>query len=55
MHTNDKNHINPGIACEATNCTYNINGSQCTAAKIQVTPKQAKASEETDCATFIKK
>ena len=49
------NQPNQGIMCEVTNCTYNMNGNQCSADKIQVTPRDAKTKKETDCSTFSAK
>ena len=55
MKANKMDHPNQGILCEVTSCQYNMNGSQCSADKIQVTPKGATTVGETDCSTFIAK
>lgn len=44
-----------GVMCEVTGCIYNMNGSQCNAERIKVTPKNAKTVGETDCSTFSAK
>ena len=43
------------VKCEVTTCEYTLDGNQCVARSIEVTPKEAKNSQETDCATFIPK
>lgn len=55
MKANKMDHPNSGIMCEVSNCTYNMNGSQCAADKIRVTPKHATTVGETDCSTFTAK
>ncbi|NLL39713.1 MAG: DUF1540 domain-containing protein [Clostridiales bacterium] len=44
---------NQGVKCIVTNCHYYMQGDHCSADKIEVQPKSASKSEETDCATFI--
>lgn len=46
---------NDGIHCVVNTCDYYMNGDHCAAEQIQVTPRNATDSDETDCATFIKK
>ncbi len=43
---------NPGIKCVVNTCHYYSEGDHCTAQKIEVQHRNAKNSEETDCATF---
>ena len=44
---------NEGIKCAVNSCEYYMNGDHCMAEKINVEPREAKESNETDCATFI--
>ncbi len=46
---------NEGIRCVVNTCDYYMNGDHCSAEQIQVEPRNANDSDETDCATFIKK
>ncbi|MBH1940051.1 DUF1540 domain-containing protein [Mobilitalea sibirica] len=43
---------NEGIKCVVNTCEYYMNGDHCCAEKIQVEPRNAHDSQETDCATF---
>jgi hypothetical protein len=43
---------NQGIKCSVNTCYYYMNGDNCSASRIQVEPKDARDSQETDCATF---
>ncbi|SHI06527.1 protein of unknown function [Sporobacter termitidis DSM 10068] len=53
MKANKMDHPNQGISCEVSTCQYYMNGDFCSADKIQVTPRTARNSGETDCSTFI--
>lgn len=44
---------NPGIKCVVNTCHYYSSGDHCNAAMIEIQPRNASNSEETDCATFI--
>lgn len=47
------NTTNPGISCSVSQCTYNENGSKCTASKIVVgSNKTCCSSCDTECVTF---
>ncbi len=46
---------NEGIKCIVNTCEYYMNGDHCTAEKIDVEPRNANNSGETDCATFAPK
>lgn len=46
---------NEGVRCVVNTCEYYMAGDHCSAEQIQVKPRNAVDSEETDCATFIKK
>jgi len=45
---------NTGIKCIVNTCHYYMAGDHCTAEKIEVQPRNASNSDQTDCATFIK-
>lgn len=45
-------HPNNGIKCVVNTCYYYMNGDHCAADKIEVQPKNAHDTQETDCATF---
>lgn len=44
--------ITQGVKCVVNTCQYYKQGDLCTAGKIEITPKNASSSDETDCATF---
>jgi hypothetical protein len=47
------NHANEGIKCVVNTCYYYMNGDHCAAAMIEVQPRNASDTQQTDCATFI--
>ncbi|NLY19476.1 MAG: DUF1540 domain-containing protein [Clostridiaceae bacterium] len=53
MKVNKMNQPNPGVKCVVDSCYYYMSGDKCSAEKIEVQPKNASSTEETDCATFI--
>lgn len=53
MQAKKMDHPNQGIKCVVDSCYFYMRGDHCCADKIEVEPKQAANSEETDCATFI--
>ncbi|OPZ90735.1 MAG: hypothetical protein BWY74_02219 [Firmicutes bacterium ADurb.Bin419] len=53
MKANKMNHPNEGIKCEVNTCYFYMKGDHCTASMIEVQPKNAHDSQETDCATFV--
>jgi hypothetical protein len=53
MKVNKMNQPNPGVKCVVNSCYYYMSGDKCSAEKIEVQPKNASSTEETDCATFI--
>lgn len=53
MRVNKMDHPNQGIKCIVNTCHYYMSGDYCAAEKIEVRPKDAVDSQETDCATFI--
>lgn len=55
MNSQKMDHPNDGIKCAVNTCYYYMNGDHCTAEKIQVEPRNATSSDQTDCATFQKK
>lgn len=52
MEANKMDSPNQGIKCIVNSCYYYMDGDHCCADKIQVEPKDACDSEETDCSTF---
>lgn len=50
MH-NDK--ITQGVSCVVDSCKYHSSGDLCRAGKIEIKPKDATSTDETDCATFV--
>ncbi|HHV72035.1 MAG TPA: DUF1540 domain-containing protein [Clostridia bacterium] len=44
---------NQGVKCVVNTCHYYMSGDYCTAEKIEIQPRNARDSQETDCATFI--
>jgi len=53
MRVNKMNQPNAGVKCVVNSCYYYMNGDYCSAEKIEVTPRNAQDSHETDCATFV--
>ena len=41
-----------GVKCIVNTCHYYQSGDHCNAGKIEIKPRNASSSEETDCATF---
>ena len=48
------NHHLSGVKCIVNTCHYYTEGDHCSAARIEVQPRNASQSEETDCATFVR-
>ena len=44
---------NSGIKCVVNSCHYYMSGDYCSAERIEVQPRNAADSQDTDCATFI--
>ncbi|MCX7921582.1 MAG: DUF1540 domain-containing protein [Clostridia bacterium] len=53
MRVSKMDRANPGIKCVVNTCYYYMQGDNCSAEKIEVQPKNAHDTQETDCATFI--
>lgn len=53
MRVNKMDRPNPGIKCVVNTCSYYLSGDHCSAERIEVQPKNASNTQETDCATFI--
>ncbi|HOJ10180.1 MAG TPA: DUF1540 domain-containing protein [Clostridiales bacterium] len=53
MTTKKMEHANPGIKCVVNTCHYYLSGDHCAAERIEVQPRNAADSQETDCVTFI--
>lgn len=41
-----------GVKCVVNTCYYHAEGDTCTAASIEIQPRNASSTQETDCATF---
>ncbi len=53
MHNNvGTSDHNPGVKCIVNTCHYHKQGDYCGASKIEIQPRNATNSGETDCATF---
>lgn len=52
MNVEKMNTPNQGIKCVVNTCHYYMSGDHCAASMIEVQPKNANNSQETDCATF---
>ncbi|HSH35198.1 DUF1540 domain-containing protein [Schnuerera sp.] len=52
MHIEKTNEPLHGVKCVVNTCHYYIPGDYCSAAKIEIQPRNATSTEETDCATF---
>lgn len=46
---------NEGVNCVVNTCEYYMSGDHCAAEQIQVAPRNASDSRETDCTTFTSK
>lgn len=44
-----------GVKCVVNTCHYHVQGDYCSAANIEIQPREASNTDETDCATFISK
>lgn len=53
MKVQKMNHPNQGIKCVVNTCHYYMTGDHCAAELIEVQPRNAHSTQETDCATFI--
>lgn len=41
-----------GVKCVVNTCMYHTKGDRCTAKAIEIRPRNATRSNETDCSTF---
>jgi hypothetical protein len=48
------NHHLSGVKCIVNTCHYYSEGDHCNAAAIEVQPRNASDSQETDCSTFVR-
>ena len=53
MRAKKMEHPNQGIKCLVESCHYYMQGDHCCADMIEVQPKHAENSQETDCSTFF--
>ncbi len=44
----------PGVKCVVNSCHYYMQGDLCSAQRIEIQPRDASSTEETDCATFVR-
>lgn len=44
-----------GVNCVVNSCNYYTNGNHCSAERIEIQPRNASDTQETDCATFSPK
>jgi hypothetical protein len=51
MHNKDEKPIE-GVKCVVNTCHYHVPGDLCTAGTIEIQPRNASSTEETDCNTF---
>lgn len=47
-----KENIISGVKCVVNTCHYYHEGDHCSAGKIEIAPRNASSSDETDCNTF---
>lgn len=47
----EHNHLS-GVKCVVNSCTYHHEGDFCNASSIEIQPRNASSTQETDCATF---
>lgn len=43
------------VKCVVNSCEYHESGDHCRASKIEIQPRNAQSTEETDCVTFSPK
>jgi hypothetical protein len=53
MRVEKMDHPNQGIKCVVNTCYYYMSGDHCSASMIEVQPRNASDTEQTDCATFV--
>lgn len=53
MRVNKMNQPNNGIKCVVNTCYYYMNGDHCGAEMIEIQPRNATNTHDTDCATFM--
>jgi hypothetical protein len=53
MRAKKMDYPNQGIKCRVDSCHYYMEGDHCCADMIEVQPKDAMSTQETDCATFL--
>jgi len=53
MNVEKMDRPNEGVKCVVNTCYYYMAGDKCSAEMIEVQPRNASSSDETDCATFI--
>ncbi len=52
MHIEKTDRNLNGVKCVVNTCYYHAKGDTCTAASIEIQPRNATSTDDTDCATF---
>ena len=52
MHVNKTNNPISRVKCVVNTCEYYVSGDHCAAEMIEVQPRNAADTQQTDCATF---
>lgn len=47
-----KENVISGVKCVVNTCHYHYQGDLCSAGTIEITPRDASSTDETDCNTF---
>jgi hypothetical protein len=47
-----RDHHLSGVKCVVNTCQYHASGDYCNAEKIEIQPRNAADTQDTDCATF---
>ncbi|MGR6835338.1 DUF1540 domain-containing protein [Syntrophomonas erecta] len=50
-----QSHSLSGVKCVVNSCHYYGHGDTCMASGIEIQPRNARSTQDTDCATFIPK
>lgn len=52
MNVGKENKNLPKVKCVVNTCIYHTDGDYCSAENIEIQPRNASSTQETDCATF---
>lgn len=53
MHHNKSDNSINRVKCVVNTCMYHEEGDHCNAPSIEIQPRNASSTQETDCATFV--